>query len=105
MHVGERANTARTPRTTTRAAMHDGKSRINEFNARCPDCHQSITRRRAREPLQVFCATCTSGRQPIAQLRAYLRSAQKLALALGLPTSSARSMKQSKPPTPESDFS
>ncbi len=51
----------------------------------CADCGTSVVRvRRARGPLPLRCPTCTAARRPIVQLRAYLRSAGRLAEAQGL---------------------
>lgn len=46
----------------------------------CADCGGPVVRaRRARGPLPARCHTCTAARRPLRQLRAYLRSAARLA--------------------------
>lgn len=53
----------------------------------CADCGAPVRRaRRARGPLPLRCPACVAIRRPRAQLRAYLRSAARLADAEGLPT-------------------
>ncbi|HEY5521119.1 MAG TPA: hypothetical protein VIK08_10700 [Candidatus Limnocylindrales bacterium] len=52
---------------------------------RCADCGSEVVRRLgARGPLPTRCNLCATRRQPRIQLRAYLRSSQRLALRLGL---------------------
>ena len=56
-----------------------------DANRSCLDCGRPIVRaRRARGPLPLRCLACAAARQPRIQVRAYLRSAARLADELGL---------------------
>ena len=56
-----------------------------DANRSCLDCGRSIVRvRRARGPLPCRCPTCAAAWRPRVQLRAYLRSAARLADRLDL---------------------
>jgi hypothetical protein len=69
-----------TGQSTARAIGIQRVSRVD-----CADCGGSVVRApRARGPLARRCQTCVAARRPKAQLRAYLRSAGRLAQELGL---------------------
>lgn len=56
-----------------------------DANRTCLDCGRSVLRaRRARGPLPRRCPVCAAARRPRVQVRAYLRSAARLADELGL---------------------
>ena len=56
-----------------------------DANPTCLDCGRPIVRaRRARGPLPRWCPACAAARRPRVQLRAYLRSAARLADQLDL---------------------
>ena len=70
---------------TTRYRNAAGNPVQRDVNATCADCGAPVRRaRRARGPLPLRCPTCIAIRRPRAQLRAYLRSAARLAEAEGL---------------------
>lgn len=57
-----------------------------DLSRACTDCGAPVRRaRRARGPLPARCPACAAARRPRDQLRAYLRSAVRLADAQGLP--------------------
>ena len=69
--------------TSPRTARANGIQRVSRVV--CLDCGQLVARgKKARGPLALRCLSCASARRPLAQLRAYLRSAERLARTLAL---------------------
>lgn len=69
--------------TSPRITRANGVQRVSRVV--CLDCGQLVARgKKARGPLALRCPSCTSVRRPLAQLRAYLRSAERLARTLAL---------------------
>lgn len=71
---------------STRTTGAERAERVQRVSSRrCADCGARVVRRRgARGPLPALCGACAARRQPVVQLRAYLRSSQRLAWRLGL---------------------
>ncbi len=70
---------------STRSPLGRTNRLQRDTNGTCVDCGASVVRaRRARGPLPARCSACTARRRPLAQLRAYLRAAGRLADQQGL---------------------
>ena len=68
-----------------RPAIRATKPVQRDVRTACVDCAAPVIRaRRARGPLPRRCPACRAARRPRAQLRAYLRSAARLAVGEGL---------------------
>lgn len=86
LRAGKRTPALARACSDTRGAADASANHIQRVSAeRCADCGSEVVRRLgARGPLPTRCNLCATRRQPRIQLRAYLRSSQRLALRLGL---------------------